>query len=176
MLLLELHGTLKFSRSRRQVASWKTDKIPFWNMKRQPAESGKHFSMDDSNELSLNFPESFQRMKNCSYCGKEYADAVTVCPIDGQTVINQEIKPGKLALQPKATKTTFNVKLISPISSAGKYRVFVERSDLLFIQVEGGSRSILAAVAPFLGPAGNIIPLTLWLFTKRKTKAKTTSS
>jgi hypothetical protein len=30
----------------------------------------------------------------------------------------------------------------------------------------------LAAVAPFIGPVGNVIPLTLWLFTKRKTKAK----
>jgi hypothetical protein len=27
-------------------------------------------------------------------------------------------------------------------------------------------------VAPFIGPAGNIIPLTLWLFGKRNTKAK----
>jgi hypothetical protein len=30
----------------------------------------------------------------------------------------------------------------------------------------------LEAAAPFLGPAGNIIPLTLWLFGKSKTKAK----
>jgi len=56
--------------------------------------------------------------------------------------------------------------------SAGKYRVFVERSDLLFIQIEEESRSILEAAAPFIGPAGNIIPLTLWLFNKRKTKTK----
>jgi hypothetical protein len=111
-------------------------------------------------------------MKNCEYCGKQYADDVVVCPVDGQPVINQEEKQGKLAAQPKATKTAFNVKLVSPISSAGKYRIFVERSDLLFIQIEGGSRSILEAAAPFIGPAGNIIPLTLWLFTKRKTKAK----
>ncbi len=62
--------------------------------------------------------------------------------------------------------------MVSPISSAGKYRVFVERSDLLFIQVEGGSRSILAAAAPFLGPAGGIIPLALWLFGKSKARAK----
>jgi len=111
-------------------------------------------------------------MKSCEYCGKQYADDVVACPVDGQPVINQEEKQGKIAAQPKATKTAFNVKLVSPILSAGKYRIFVERSDLLFIQVEGGSKSILAAVAPFFGPAGNIIPLTLWLFTKRKTKAK----
>jgi hypothetical protein len=111
-------------------------------------------------------------MKSCKYCGKQYADDVAVCPVDGQPVINQEEKQGKITAQPKATKTAFNVKLVSPILSAGKYRVFVERSDLLFIQIEGGSRSILEAAAPFIGPAGNIIPLTLWLFNKRKTKTK----
>jgi hypothetical protein len=111
-------------------------------------------------------------MKSCEYCGRPYADDVAVCPVDGQPVIIQEKKQGKFAARPEATGTAFNVKLVSPISSAGKYRVFVERSDLLFIQVEGGSRSVLAAVAPFLGPAGGIIPLTLWLFGKSKTKAK----
>jgi hypothetical protein len=111
-------------------------------------------------------------MKRCHYCGKEYADSVVVCPVDGQPVINQEAKPGKFATRPEAAGTAFNIKLVSPLSSAGKYRVFVERSDLLFIQVEGGSRSILEAAAPFIGPAGNIIPLTLWLFGKRKAKAK----
>jgi hypothetical protein len=111
-------------------------------------------------------------MKSCEYCGKQYADDVAVCPIDGRPVINQAEKQGKIAAQPETAGTSFNVILVSPISSAGKYRVFVERSDLLFIQVEGGSRSILEAVAPFIGPAGNIIPLTLWLFGKRKTKAK----
>ncbi len=111
-------------------------------------------------------------MKRCEYCGKQYADDVVVCPLDGQPVINQEEKQGKIAAQPEATGTAFNVKLVSPLSSAGKYRIFVERSDLLFIQIEGGSRSILEAAAPFIGPAGNIIPLSLWLFGKRKTKAK----
>jgi hypothetical protein len=111
-------------------------------------------------------------MKSCEYCGKQYADDVAVCPVDGQLVINQAEKQRKIAAQPEATGTAFNVKLVSPISSAGKYRVFVERSDLLFIQIEGGSRSILEAAAPFIGPAGNLIPLTLWLFGKRKTKAK----
>jgi len=111
-------------------------------------------------------------MKSCEYCGKQYADDVVVCPVDGQPVINQEEKQGKLAVQTGAAGTAFNVKLVSPLSSAGKYRIFVERSDLLFIQIEGGSKSILEAAAPFIGPAGNIIPLTLWLFTKRKNETK----
>ena len=111
-------------------------------------------------------------MKSCEYCGKRYADDVAVCPVDGQPVINQEEKQRKSAAQSEAAGTAFNVILVSPLSSAGKYRIFVERSDLLFIQVEGGSRSVLEAAVPFLGPAGGIIPLTLWLFNKRKTKAK----
>lgn len=56
--------------------------------------------------------------------------------------------------------------------SAGKYRIFVERSDLLFIQIEGGSMSILAAAAPLLGPLGFMVPLILWLFTNRKARTK----
>ena len=111
-------------------------------------------------------------MKICEYCGKEYADNVAVCPVDGQPVINPAEKQRKIAAQPEAAGTSINVILVSPLSSAGKYRIFVERSDLLFIQVEGGSRSVLEAAVPFLGPAGGIIPLTLWLFNKRKAKAK----
>jgi hypothetical protein len=109
-------------------------------------------------------------MKNCSCCGHEYADDMTVCPLDGQPVINQERHRKKITTPPAATQTAFNAKLITPIFSAGTYRIFVERSDLLFIQIEGGSKSILAATAPLLGPAGNLIPLGLWLFTKKKAK------
>jgi hypothetical protein len=109
-------------------------------------------------------------MKRCSYCGKEYADDVTVCLLDGQPVIHQNEHQRKITPQPTATQSAFNVKLITPISSAGTYRVFIERSDLLFIQIEGGSKSLLAALAPLLGPVGNLIPLTLWLFTKKKAK------
>jgi len=110
-------------------------------------------------------------MKRCHYCGKSYADCVAVCPVDGQPVTHPEEEPGKFAAPPEAAETAFNVKLVSPLSSAGEYRVFVERSDLLFIQVEGGSRSILVAAIPFLGPAGGLISLILWLFTKNKAKA-----
>jgi hypothetical protein len=109
-------------------------------------------------------------MKNCSYCGKEYADDVTVCPLDGEPVINREKHRKKIAPPSATTQSAFNVKLITPVSSAGTYRVFIERSDLLFIQIGGGSKSVLAALAPLIGPVGNLIPLTLWLFTKKKAK------
>jgi hypothetical protein len=109
-------------------------------------------------------------MKSCSYCGKEYADDTTVYPLDGQPVIEKDESPKKITTQPAVTKRTFDANLISPISYSGTYRVFGERSDLLFIQIEGGSKSILAAIAPLLGPAGNLIPLVLWLFTKKKAK------
>ena len=55
---------------------------------------------------------------------------------------------------------------------AGTYRVFIERSDLFFIQIESGSKSFLAALAPLLGPVGGLIPLGLWLFTKNKAKSR----
>src|SRR5580692_11433713 len=77
---------------------------------------------------------------------------------------------GKSASRP--VPPSFDVKLTSPLSSAGTYRVFVERNDLIFIQVEGGGTSIVAALAPLLGPAGGLVPLVLWLFTKRKAKVK----
>jgi len=73
---------------------------------------------------------------------------------------------------PKAVPPSFDVKLTSPILSAGTYRVFIVRSDLLFIQMEGGRTSIVAALAPLLGPAGGIIPLVLWLVSKRKAHVK----
>ena len=111
-------------------------------------------------------------MKRCSYCAKEYTDDVTVCPLDGEPVINCEEIGKTVTPQPTATRSTFDVKLISPISSAGAYRIFIERNDLLFIQLEGGSKSILAALAPLLGPLGNLIPLVLWLFTKKKAKER----
>jgi hypothetical protein len=111
-------------------------------------------------------------MKNCSYCGKEYADDVTVCPIDGHPVVNREKGRRSITAPPQAAQSAFNVRLISPLSSAGTYRVFVERNDLIFIQIEGGSRSILEALTPALGPLGGLIPLARWLFTKSKARAR----
>jgi len=109
-------------------------------------------------------------MKKCSSCRKKYADDVTVCPIDGKPVINLEKNQKQAAAPSAATQNSFDARLVSPISSAGVYRIFIERNDLLFIQIEGGSKSILTAMAPLLGPAGNLIPLALWLFTKKKAK------
>jgi hypothetical protein len=111
-------------------------------------------------------------MRRCSHCGKEYADDVTVCLVDKSPVIKPGEIPGNLAAQPKTTRTSFTVKLVSPLSFAGTYRVFVERGDLLFIRIDGGSRSILEAVAPLLGLLGGLIPLGSWLLTRGKAKAK----
>jgi hypothetical protein len=82
----------------------------------------------------------------------------------------REASPKAIVPRLTGAQRSFNVKLISPISAAGAYRVFVEQSDLLFIQTEGGTKSILAALAPLLGPLGNVIPLGLWLFTRKKTR------
>jgi hypothetical protein len=109
-------------------------------------------------------------MKRCSHCGREYGDDVTVCSIDGKPLMESQENRKEIAVQPAAAQKTFDVKLISPVSSSGTYRVFCERSDLIFIQIEGGSKSVLAAIAPLLGPAGNVIHLALWLFTKKKGK------
>jgi hypothetical protein len=53
-------------------------------------------------------------MKSCEYCGKQYADDVAVCPVDGQPVINQEEKQGKFAAQPEAAGTSFNANWFLP--------------------------------------------------------------
>jgi len=111
-------------------------------------------------------------MKSCEYCGKQYDDDIAVCPIDGQPVTSQEERQEKTATQSEAVWTAFDVRLVSPISAAGTYRVFVERNDLIFILIEGGTRSVLEAVVPLLGPFGGLIPLSLWFFTKRKAKLK----
>lgn len=72
----------------------------------------------------------------------------------------------------RAAQSAFDARLISPLSCAGSYRIFVERQDLIFIQLEGGSKSVLAAIAPLLGPAGNVIPIGLWLFDRGKAKKR----
>lgn len=109
-------------------------------------------------------------MKSCSYCGKEYADNTTICPLDGKPVIAKNKYLIKPPVHSVAARKAFDAKLISPFSFSGTYRVFGERSDLLFIQIADDSKSFLAALAPFLGPAGGLIPLLLWLFTKKKSK------
>ena len=109
-------------------------------------------------------------MKHCSYCGKEYAGEVVVCPLDGRPVLEKGGNPSTPAPPPPDARKSFAVKLISPLSRFGTYRVFIERKDLLFIQIEAGSKSALAALAPLLGPAGGLVHLMMWLSNRRQAK------
>jgi hypothetical protein len=108
-------------------------------------------------------------MKRCEYCGKQYANDVTACPVDGQPVTYPEVTPNPAEPRRTADRTAFNVKLISPLSRSGKYRIYVRGSDLIFIQTEGTS-SVLNSIHGFLGPLGSLIPLFLWLFSRHKTR------
>lgn len=69
---------------------------------------------------------------------------------------------------PPIVRPAFDVKLVSPLALMGTYRIFVDKSDLLFIQLDGGKTSIIAVLAPFFGPFGGLIPVALWLLGKRK--------
>ena len=110
-------------------------------------------------------------MKRCSFCGKEYPDDLTVCPIDWRPLVPAQKQRSSIP-QPGTAPTSFIVKLVSPILSAGTYRVFVERNDLIFIRIQGGSKPILEAAAPLLGPFGALIPLAYRLFAGRRAKAE----
>jgi len=103
-------------------------------------------------------------MKTCSYCGKRYPDDVAVCLIDGQPLDGNDAN-----LIPKQT---FDIKVISPFSRSGTYRVFVEDADLIFIRIEGGADRMVDILAHFLGPFGNLIPLIFWLLGKSNAKAR----
>ena len=109
-------------------------------------------------------------MKTCSYCGKEYVDDVTVCAIDGEPVISRELDQKGFGVQPAPAQKAFTAKLVSPVSSAGTYRIFVGRDDLIFILLEGGPKSAFEAMAHLLGPVGNLVPLAFWLFGRKKEK------
>ncbi len=106
-------------------------------------------------------------MRTCSYCGKRYPDDVAICPIDGQSLAGNDANRKGATLIPKQI---FDIKLTSPMSRSGAYRVFVERDDLIFIRIEGGGNSMVKTLAHFLGPLGNLVPLVLWLFDKNKAK------
>jgi hypothetical protein len=108
-------------------------------------------------------------MRRCEHCGKQYADKVAVCPIDGQPTINPQEQPRSVSSSGIGL-AAFNAKVVSPMSAAGSYRIFVQGSDLVFIQIEGGANSVLNAIVPFLGPAGGVLTLIAWLFSKRKAK------
>lgn len=104
-------------------------------------------------------------MKTCLYCGKRYPDDVVTCPVDGQPLADNDGGRKKTTLIPKPA---FDIKLLSPISRSGTYRVFVQHADLIFIQTEDGGNSLVKTLAHFLGPLGNLIPLAFWLFDKSK--------
>lgn len=108
-------------------------------------------------------------MRRCEHCGKQYADKVAVCPVDGQTTINPQEQPRSISSSGIGL-TTFDAKIISPMAAVGSYRIFIQDSDLIFIQIEGGSNSVLDTIIPFIGPAGGVLTLFAWLFSKHKAK------
>ena len=108
-------------------------------------------------------------MRRCNYCGQQYADKVTVCPLDDHPTVNPEEHP-KVPGRADHGPAAFDVKVTSPMSAAGSFKVFVRGSDLLFIQTDSETRTVLNALVPVLGPAGNLIPLFTWLFSRRRAK------
>ena len=106
-------------------------------------------------------------MRRCEHCGTQYSDKVSICPVDGQRTINPQAQSG-LVSGAVSGQAAFNVKIVSPMSAAGSYRIFIQGSDLLFIQIESGSNQVLNALIPLLGPFGGLVNLFGWLFSRRK--------
>jgi hypothetical protein len=106
-------------------------------------------------------------MRRCEHCGTQYGDKISICPLDGQRTINPQTQFG-LVSGAVSGQAGFNVKVVSPMSAAGTYRIFIQGGDLLFIQIESGSNQILNALVPLLGPFGGLVNLFGWLFSRRK--------
>jgi hypothetical protein len=106
-------------------------------------------------------------MRRCEHCGTQYGDKVSICPLDGQPTVNPQAQSG-LVSGAVSGQTGFNAKVVSPMSAAGSYRIFIQGGDLLFIQIESGSNQILNALIPLLGPFGGLVNLFGWLFSRRK--------
>ncbi len=106
-------------------------------------------------------------MRRCEHCGAQYGDKVLLCPADGQPTVNPHAKPGS-GFDSVNRQTAFNVKVVSPLSAAGSYRLFVRGDDLFFIQMESGTNQILNALIPLLGPFGGLANLFGWLFSRGK--------
>ena len=106
-------------------------------------------------------------MRRCEHCGAKYNDKVSICPVDGQPTINPQARSG---LIPGAGGggASFRVKIVSPMSSAGTYQIFVQGGDLIFIQLESGSSHVLNNLIPLLGPFGGLVILGGWLFSRNK--------
>ena len=83
-------------------------------------------------------------MRRCNHCGAQYSDKVSICPADGWPTVNPQAKPGS-EFGSAGGLAGFNIKVVSPLSAAGSYRVFVQSSDpvsVFFLTV------ILSAVEP----------------------------
>jgi len=106
-------------------------------------------------------------MRRCDQCGAQYGDKVFICPVDGRPTVNPQAKPGSV-FGSASGQAAFNVKVISPLLSAGSYRVFVHSGDLFFIQIESGSNQIINALTPLLGPFGGLANLFGWFFSRHK--------
>jgi hypothetical protein len=106
-------------------------------------------------------------MRRCDHCGAQYGNKVFICPVDGQPTVNPQAKPGSV-FGSASGRAAFNVKVVSPLSAAGSYRVFVQGGDLLFIQIESGSNQVLNALIPLLGPFGVFVNFFGWLFSRGK--------
>src|ERR1035437_10774475 len=106
-------------------------------------------------------------MRRCEHCGTQYGDKVFICPADGHPTVNPHAQSG-LVSGAASGQAAFNVKVVSPMSAAGSYRIFIQGSDLFFIQIESGSNQILNALIPLLGPLGGLVNVFGWLFFRRK--------
>ena len=106
-------------------------------------------------------------MRRCEHCGAQYGNKVFICPVDGQPTVNPQAKTGSVSGAVRG-QAAFNVKVVSPLSAAGSYRVFVRGGDLLFIQIESGSNQILNALIPLLGPFGVFVNLFGWFYSRGK--------
>jgi hypothetical protein len=104
-------------------------------------------------------------MRRCEHCGTQYSNKVSICPVDGQPTVNPQAQP-RPVLGSSNGRGAFNLKVLSPMSAAGAYLVFVQGSDLVFIQTENRSSQILNSLIPLLGPLGGLVTLLGWLFSR----------
>ena len=106
-------------------------------------------------------------MRRCEHCGLKYSDKVFICPVDGQPTINPHARSGQIS-GAGSGGASFRVTIVSPMSSAGTYQIFVQGGDLIFIQVESNSRHVLNNLVPLPGPFGGFVVLFGWLFSRNK--------
>ncbi len=106
-------------------------------------------------------------MRRCEYCGAQYSDKVSICPADGQPTINPHAQSGTI-FGGGVRRDAFKAKIVSPMKMEGGYLIFVQSSDLIFIQIESASSHALSLLLPVLGPLGGVVSLFGWLFSRGK--------